>query len=127
MRSFLPLAAPSRKRHGPDVSSARGNFATGSHAAARCAHVVGSMRDALARRRAKESEARSLHLGRLTNERFTAQEGTMDFERPTITDHGSIVDHTFHRCDSATGSDFPPGGKDPEDFDHDKFGECSAS
>lgn len=51
----------------------------------------------------------------------------MNFERPAITDHGSIVDNTFWRCDSATGGDFPPGGKDPEDFDHDKFGECSAS
>lgn len=46
----------------------------------------------------------------------------MRFERPTVTDFGSIANHTFSRCDSGTG-DFPP--KDPVDFPHDKFGECS--
>lgn len=46
----------------------------------------------------------------------------MRFCRPTVTDFGSIADHTFSRCETGEG-DWPP--KDPEVFEHDKFSECS--
>lgn len=49
-------------------------------------------------------------------------EERMRFEYPTITDHGSIADHTFERCDTGTG-EWPP--KDWQTHPHDKFGECS--
>lgn len=49
----------------------------------------------------------------------------LQFERPTIRDHGTIAEHTFFRCDSGTGgADSPP--KDFRDFPPDKFGECSS-
>ena len=57
----------------------------------------------------------------------------MKFERPTITDHGSIVQNTFLRCPSSTS---PTGevtgtGEEPPknylDLLQDKFGECSGS
>lgn len=49
----------------------------------------------------------------------------MRFEPPTITDHGSIAEHTFTRC---AGGNPVPGAppKDTEDFGLDKFGECSS-
>ena len=53
---------------------------------------------------------------------MTGPEERMRFEYPTITDHGSIADHTFSRCDTGTG-DWPP--KDWQTHPHDKFGECS--
>ena len=43
----------------------------------------------------------------------------MKYEKPTITDHGSIAKHTFTRC----GGAFAP--KDFRNFPVDKFGECS--
>jgi hypothetical protein len=50
----------------------------------------------------------------------------MKFELPTIRDHGSIVEHTFWRCPSNEDTDgFPPGGKNPQDMQLDKHGECS--
>lgn len=48
------------------------------------------------------------------------------YERPTIVDHGSIVDHTFSRCNPLAPSDVPP--KDTIDVPHhiDNHLECSA-
>lgn len=46
-------------------------------------------------------------------------ESKIRYERPTITDHGSIGDHTFTRC----GGTHAP--KDWRSFPPDKFGECS--
>ena len=51
--------------------------------------------------------------------------GLMKYEKPTITDYGSIARHTFTRCpsgDPVAGA--PP--KDWQDFPTDKFGECSS-
>lgn len=42
------------------------------------------------------------------------------FETPTVTDHGSIADHTYTRCGGAG-----PMPKDWRTFPPDKFGECS--
>ena len=50
-------------------------------------------------------------------------ESKIQFERPSVTDHGPIAAHTFSRCESGTGS-WPP--KDWRDFPLDKFGECSS-
>ncbi len=49
----------------------------------------------------------------------------MKYEKPTITDHGSIAKHTFTRCDTAmpVGDVRPP--KDRDNFPLDKHGECS--
>lgn len=47
----------------------------------------------------------------------------MNFEYPTITDHGSIAEHTFFRCSSGNPDSSKP--KDFRDFGTDKFGECS--
>lgn len=47
-------------------------------------------------------------------------EGTMQYEHPTVIDHGTIAEHTFSRCGGDTS---PP--KDWQDFPLDKFGECS--
>ncbi len=47
----------------------------------------------------------------------------MKYEKPTITDHGSIAEHTFNRCETGDReADMP---KDWQDFPPDKFGECS--
>jgi hypothetical protein len=48
------------------------------------------------------------------------------YEKPRIIDHGSIVEHTFSRCNPAAPSEIPP--KDTEDVPHhiDKHQECSA-
>ncbi len=46
----------------------------------------------------------------------------MKYEIPTVTDFGSIAEHTFTRCDTATGT-WPK--KDWMTCEHDKFGECS--
>ena len=49
----------------------------------------------------------------------------MRFERPIVSDYGSIAAHTFTRC--ATGDPVegaPP--KDLEDYPLDSHGECSA-
>ena len=49
----------------------------------------------------------------------------MRYEKPTITDYGSIARHTFTRCPSGD----PVAGarpKDWQDFPTDKFGECSS-
>ena len=46
----------------------------------------------------------------------------MKYQQPTITDHGSIAEHTFSRCPEGTGT-FPP--KDTQSCELDKFGECS--
>ena len=43
----------------------------------------------------------------------------MKYEKPTITDHGSIAEYTYTRC----GGEHAP--KDFRDFPTDKFGECS--
>jgi hypothetical protein len=51
----------------------------------------------------------------------------MRFERPTVTDHGSIMEHTFYRCPSGTGTPGVDPPKNPEDMEFDKFGECSHS
>ena len=48
----------------------------------------------------------------------------MTYERPTVTDHGSIADHTFFRC--PTGNPDASMPKDFRDFPTDKFGECSS-
>jgi len=49
----------------------------------------------------------------------------MTFERPKVTDHGSIVEHTFYRCPSGNpGATIP---KNTQDLLTDKFGECSHS
>lgn len=48
----------------------------------------------------------------------------MRYETPKVIDYGSIAEHTFTRCEGATGgSDAPP--KDIMVCEHDKFGECS--
>lgn len=49
----------------------------------------------------------------------------MKFEHPTVTDHGSIAQHTFFRCGSGNPTDDAPP-KDFRDFPTDKFGECSS-
>lgn len=47
----------------------------------------------------------------------------MRFERPQVSDFGSIAAHTFYRCESGNpDAEFP---KDHRDFPTDKFGECS--
>ena len=53
----------------------------------------------------------------------------MKFERPTVTDHGSIVEYTFYRCEIGTGvDDGDTPGKNYLDLPGlDKFGECSHS
>lgn len=43
----------------------------------------------------------------------------LQFEHPTIRDHGTIAEHTFTRC----GGEHAP--KDYREFPLDKFGECS--
>ncbi|HKK26907.1 MAG TPA: hypothetical protein VKB18_02380 [Gemmatimonadota bacterium] len=48
----------------------------------------------------------------------------IQYERPSITDHGSIARHTFFRCESGNDSATKP--KDWRDFPTDKFGECSS-
>lgn len=48
----------------------------------------------------------------------------MRYEPPTVTDHGSIIAHTFSRC--ATGDPSATIPKDYQDFPLDKHGECSA-
>jgi hypothetical protein len=48
----------------------------------------------------------------------------MRYETPVVTDFGSIAEHTFTRCDTASGG----AGAPPKDWmtcEHDKFGECS--
>lgn len=50
----------------------------------------------------------------------------MNYEAPAITDHGSIADHTFYRCESSTSGDNWAPPKDWRDFPTDKFGECSS-
>ena len=47
------------------------------------------------------------------------------YEKPTVTDRGSIAKHTFTRCPSGTGGAGDPP-KDWQDFPPDKFGECSS-
>lgn len=49
----------------------------------------------------------------------------MNYEAPKVTDHGSIADHTFFRCESGDPTDWAPP-KDFRDFPTDKFGECSS-
>ncbi len=50
----------------------------------------------------------------------------MKYEQPTITDHGSIAQHTFTSCPSGQPThEHPDPGKDFQDFPLDKFGECS--
>lgn len=49
---------------------------------------------------------------------------TIQFEQPTVTDHGSIADHTFFRCE--TGDETADMPKDFRVFPVDKFGECSS-
>lgn len=51
-------------------------------------------------------------------------DGRIEFERPTITDHGTIAEHTFTRCAGGNEDAFMP--KDWQDFPTDKFGECSS-
>jgi hypothetical protein len=47
------------------------------------------------------------------------------YEKPSITDLGSIAEHTFTRC--ATGDPVPGAPpKDFQDFPLDKHGECSS-
>lgn len=48
------------------------------------------------------------------------------YEKPRIIDHGSIVEHTFSRCNPAEASGPPP--KDSIDVPHhiDNHQECSA-
>lgn len=50
----------------------------------------------------------------------------MKFKNPTITDHGSIAENTFYRC-NPTGAtpDAPP--KNYLQLQPDKFNECSHS
>jgi hypothetical protein len=51
---------------------------------------------------------------------------SVKYEKPVITDLGSISEHTFFRCPSGTGVDdgeTPP--KNTADLELDKFGECS--
>jgi hypothetical protein len=46
------------------------------------------------------------------------------YEKPKVTDYGSIAEHTFTRCDTATGG----SGAPPKDYiicGHDNHGECS--
>jgi hypothetical protein len=48
----------------------------------------------------------------------------MRYEIPAVIDFGSIAEHTFTRCDTASGG----VGAPPKDWmtcEHDKFGECS--
>jgi hypothetical protein len=49
----------------------------------------------------------------------------MTYEAPRVIDYGSIAEHTFTRCEGATGSDTPP--KDFMICDHDNHGECSCA
>jgi hypothetical protein len=51
----------------------------------------------------------------------------MRFERPTVTDHGSIVQNTFYRCPTGTGVQGVDPPKNYLDLLQDKFGECSHS
>lgn len=51
-------------------------------------------------------------------------DGRIEFERPTIMDHGTIAEHTFTRCAGGNEDAFMP--KDWQDFPTDKFGECSS-
>jgi hypothetical protein len=48
------------------------------------------------------------------------------YEKPRIVDHGSIVEHTFSRCNPAAPKAIPP--KDSIDVPHhiDNHEECSA-
>lgn len=48
----------------------------------------------------------------------------MTFEYPTITDHGSIANHTFFRCEGGNPDASVP--KDQRSFPIDRFGECSS-
>lgn len=59
--------------------------------------------------------------------RIHKESRTMKFELPVIRDHGSIVENTFYRCPSGTGTVYNSPPKNPEDMIQDKFGECSHS
>jgi hypothetical protein len=51
----------------------------------------------------------------------------MKYEKPFVTDLGSIADHTFFRCSVGNPTPEPPNPpKDPQDFPLDKHGECSS-
>ena len=47
------------------------------------------------------------------------------YEKPSITDLGSIAEHTFYRCGEA-GNPESPKPKDFRVFPVDKHGECSS-
>lgn len=51
-------------------------------------------------------------------------DGRIEFAQPTITDHGTIAEHTFTRCSGGNEDASMP--KDWRDFPLDRFGECSS-
>jgi hypothetical protein len=48
------------------------------------------------------------------------------YEQPKVIDHGSIIEHTFYRCESGSGVEGVDPPKDWRDFPLDKHGECSS-
>lgn len=52
--------------------------------------------------------------------------GTLRYHPPKVTDHGSIIEHTFYRCETGTGLKKKSPPKDWRDFPLDKHGECSS-
>lgn len=53
----------------------------------------------------------------------------MKFQYPTITDHGSIADHTFTRCNPSGAHEYNGNPPPPKTYitscELDKFAECS--
>jgi hypothetical protein len=50
----------------------------------------------------------------------------MKYEKPVVVDFGSIAEHTFTRCEGATGGAGAPP-KDEIICGHDNHGECSCN